>query len=579
MTVLWRMIRLVSHGGFRGLAAAAMLAATVAAANPQQVGHRFIEEARDVAAIRKALEAERPRVPPPATVSGVSVPHHMLAADLIARGIWAASSGRYTRVVILSPDHFRKLATPFGVTTGALDSVIGRSGSDAELSTALLGSAPLFSDIGTADGEHGVHSVVPFVHAVFPDVPIVAVTAAVGATPAEWRRAAELIGGLIGPETLVVQSTDYSHHLMQETAVLRDQETLAAIATRDPEAVVDLNQPAHFDSAAAQYVQAWLQRYRYDAVPVVVANRNSAQYVAVRGGTTSYVVTLFIKDPEHGARFRYPDQSVTWFGGDFLAGRGFTDILQDAAARSLIVREVRRRTGGGPLVVNLEGVMLDERPAGSSGSQLFMPSRLALPLLADLGVVGVSLANNHAWDLGEQGFEMTSGLLSAAGIQPLLHGETADLGEFRLLPLTFKRSYFHDHAVLRTDADIESICEVPAAPPLLVFAHWGSDYVDAPGDFERTALDTLSRCGVTALIGAHSHLASEAVDRVSGGALQSIFSLGNFLFDQKGQSVSGALVEVRVFAQGTVALRLVSIPNLYELGLKAIADDSKMQRP
>lgn len=574
MTLPERIVRSAAMQGLHVFLAVLLAVPVVIAASAQlsRAESQFMDEARNVAVIRKALETERPAMPPPASVSGVSVPHHMLAADLIARGIWAASSGRYTRIVLLAPDHFRRLKTPFGVTTAALESVIGRSEGDEAFAASLLGEHPLFSDIGTAEGEHGVHSVVPFVHAVFPDVPIVAVTTAVGATLADWKRAAELIGDLVGPETLVVQSTDYSHHLMLEDAVLRDQETLAVIATRDPDAAADLNQPAHLDSTAAQFIQTWLQRHRYGSQPIVVANRNSAEYVDARGGTTSYVVTVFTRNPESGSLFRYPDQSVVWFGGDFLAGRGFTDLLQDDAVRSMLVDEILRRTGGAPLIVNLEGVILDDRPAGAGPLQLSMPSRLALPLLSDLGVTGASLANNHAWDFGEEGLEATLEFLDAAGVKPLIHGEVADLGNVRLLPLTFRRSYFHDHAVLRTQAQVEEACRVEAAPPLVVLAHWGDDYVETPGAFEMETLGTLGRCGVTALIGAHSHRASPRVGIVSGGALQYMFSLGNLLFDQKGESVSSALVEMRVFGQGTMALRPVSLPNLYERALEAFAE-------
>ena len=44
-----------------------------------------------------------------------------------------------------------------------------------------------------------------------------------------------------------------------------------------------------------------------------------------------------------------------------------------------------------------------------------------------------------------------------------------------------------------------------------------------------------------------------------------VYSLGNFIFDQSSPRGSGALVELRVFKQGTVAARLVPIPNLFDL--------------
>lgn len=538
----------------------------LAAAGPAgaQPSSRFLEEAFDLKAIEAALDRERPAQAPPATVTGVSVPHHMLAADLIARGIWAASSGRYERVLILSPDHFRVLRTPFGVTTAGFESATGAAPGDSGLAHALLEHEALFSDIGAASSEHGVQSVVPFVHAVFPEAKIIAVTAAVSSKPADWEQAAALISGLIGPQTLVVQSTDYSHHLPHHLAVLRDQETLAIIATADPEASLVLDQPQHLDSRAAQFIQMRLQQRLFGAAPVVVANRNSSDYIPGAGGTTSYVVTVFTTDHASGGAFRYSDHDITFIGGDTLAGRGFTGLLQDTRLRRSIVDAVLDITHGAPLVLNLEGVMLEERPAGTSGSQLFMTERLTLPLLRDLNVSAVSLANNHAWDFGEQGLVAMRDSLSAAGVAPLQHGVVSDLGPFRVLPLSLKRSFFYDHPVIRSEGELAAACPEEARPPLIALPHWGEDYSSDHGPFEFSGLQTLAACGVSAVIGAHSHKASSAVGIAAGGAIQSVFSVGNFLFDQRGDKVSGALVEVRAFKQGTVALRLVPLPNLYE---------------
>lgn len=542
-------------------------------AGAQEADGRFMLESRDLATIEAALATERPAAPPPASVTGVTVPHHMLAADLIARGIWAASSGSYERVLIIAPDHFRTLSTPFGVTTAGFEPATGAVEPDPAFSQALLRHPALFSDTGTAAAEHGVHSVVPFVRAVFPQAKVVAVTASITSGIDAWEHAAGILAGLVGPETLIVQSTDYSHHLPRRIAVLRDQETLAAIASGNADAIAALHQPAHLDTLAAQFIQMRLQDAVYGAAPVIVANRNSADYAGNDDRTTSYVVTVFTNEPADGSAFQYPDHEIVWFAGDVLAGRGFTDLLQHEGARAAIVDPVLARTRGLPLIVNLEGVLLDDRPAGANTMQLSMTERLTIPLLRDLGVVAASLANNHAWDFGEAGLAETRSRLASAGIAPLEHGTVAEAGPFRVLPLTFKRSYFNRHPVISGLDGLAQACAPDAPPPLVVFAHWGDDYVDRPGAFEHAALATLAACGVTALIGAHSHKASFAVDAVAGGAMQSVFSLGNFVFDQRGDTVSSMLVEARTFVQGTVALRPVALPNLFEAALAARAGE------
>jgi poly-gamma-glutamate synthesis protein (capsule biosynthesis protein) len=181
-----------------------------------------------------------------------------------------------------------------------------------------------------------------------------------------------------------------------------------------------------------------------------------------------------------------------------------------------------------------------------------------------MNVVGASLANNHAWDFGELGAAETERLLRTAEITPLAHGVVADLGGVRILPLTFKRGYFADHEAIRTQEQLMRICAMDAVPPLIVFAHWGGEYVDRPGPFEVESAGTMATCGVSGLVGAHSHAASDIVERAGGGAFQYVFSLGNLVFDQRRDDVSGALAELRIFGQSTIALRLVPLPNLFE---------------
>jgi poly-gamma-glutamate synthesis protein (capsule biosynthesis protein) len=118
--------------------------------------------------------------------------------------------------------------------------------------------------------------------------------------------------------------------------------------------------------------------------------------------------------------------------------------------------------------------------------------------------------------------------------------------------------------VIREVAQLQSICVAPSASPLIVLPHWGADYSDVAATFENAMLDKMADCGVSAVIGAHSHRASTKIDLRASGGLQSIFSMGNLIFDQTGTDVSGSLVELRVFRQGTMALRIIPIPNFFE---------------
>src|SRR5690606_21482057 len=114
-------------------------------------------------------------------------------------------------------------------------------------------------------------------------------------------------------------------------------------------------------------------------------------------------------------------------------------------------------------------------------------------------------------------------------------------------------------------ADLDWVCALDAAPPLVAYVHWGPEYVTAAGEKERGIADALAQCGVSLIVGNHSHQAADSIEALRGGAVQTVYSLGNFIFDQTSPRGTGALLEVRAFEQGTIAARLIPIPNLFEL--------------
>jgi poly-gamma-glutamate synthesis protein (capsule biosynthesis protein) len=114
------------------------------------------------------------------------------------------------------------------------------------------------------------------------------------------------------------------------------------------------------------------------------------------------------------------------------------------------------------------------------------------------------------------------------------------------------------------------LCSKEARPPLIVFIHWGEEFASAAGSDEYSVASTLHSCGVSAIIGTHSHVASSSVEALQGGEYQMTFSLGNLLFDQRTAPSSGALVEMRIFELGTYTTRIVPIPNFFERGMRII---------
>jgi poly-gamma-glutamate synthesis protein (capsule biosynthesis protein) len=520
----------------------------------------------DAALFEHAIAAVAGEAPVRARLTGITVPHHLLAADLVARGVRAAAASRYRRIVLLAPDHFRGTTKPFATTARAFGTVFGPVEADAEAVAALLARDDLVEDSCLFSTEHGIHALLPFLRRAFPDAAIVPVAMSVRSRRAEWDALARLLLPLLNDDTLVVESTDFSHFLPQHMARTYDQQTLNVLAAGDLDAIAGLRQPQHADSVGALYVQTLLQARRHGAAPVVVANANSQDYAeAPARETTSYMVILYGPPQAIAAAGPYGPHGPYYIAGDTFFGRAMKLVLLDEDARARARAAVSTLTGGRPLIVNLEGVILPDVPGAIDHMTLAMPEALAVGMLKALGVVGVSLANNHAMDLGASGQAETRGALARAGIGVFGQGETLSLPGLDITGLSDLGANGDGKVDLLTPALLDRLMRPDARVPVVAFVHWGREYETQPSPRALALADAMRLRGVALIVGGHPHVASDGLTALAGGEALLAYSVGNFLFDQTAQRSSGAMIEIRPFAQGTLFARRIPLPHLFDL--------------
>ena len=520
----------------------------------------------DASLFTKAIEKVAQAEPSNVRLSGITVPHHLLADRLVALGFRSASAFRYKRIVILSPDHFRKAERLFATTTRGFETVLGPVPTDTDAARALLSASDLIEDSCLFDKDHGVRAMLPFIRHTFPEAKVVPVAMSIKSTRQDWDRLAEALEKIVDQDTLIVESTDFSHYLPQHVARGYDQQTLNVLAAGSLDQIAALRQPAHADSVGALYVQVKLQQRLFGAAPLVIANANSQAWSENETAeTTSYIVALFGR---FGAGFNSPAgeaSSITYLAGDTNFGRYMKTALLDEAARERVVTAVRDLTRGRPLVVNLEGVILPNVPEAIDDMTLAMPEDLAIPMLKALGVAGAGLANNHALDLGPSGLAETRRALLAAGIPSFAQGEMLALQSLDLVGLTDIDTNGSRQTDLITPELLDRLVQADAARPTVAFVHWGREYITQSSARETALADEMRLRAVPLVVGAHPHVTDGALTALSGGDTLVLHSLGNFLFDQNADRSSGALLELRVFAQGTVFARVISLPNLFEV--------------
>lgn len=173
--------------------------------------------------------------------------------------------------------------------------------------------------------------------------------------------------------------------------------------------------------------------------------------------------------------------------------------------------------------------------------------------LSVLGINVVSLANNHAWDLGKEGIEHTTRELDRLGIKYC--GAGRNLEEARkpaVITIKGKTVAF----IAYCDNKPGTCGYIPAAGAnspginvmteagimrdiaylkgkydyLFVMMHWGKEYYYYPTPEVNNLARKMIRAGVDGIIGSHSHQIQPVV-RYRGYPI--IYSLGNFFFPDR----------------------------------------------
>ncbi len=234
--------------------------------------------------------------------------------------------------------------------------------------------------------------------------------------------------------------------------------------------------------------------------------------------------------------------------GDVMLGRGLADLSNPFAAVRPWLRAADLTLG------NLECVIAEDTESSPPGA-LYAPPVVTVQL-RNAGFDLLSLANNHALDLGPQGLAETVARLEGAGIAPVGldpaplirqvgHVRLAFLA-FNAVPPFFETDVSPDRESLRWDPAraAEAVDMARAqADALIVSIHWGYEYETQVDPAQREAARILSEAGADLVLGHHPHVV-QGTDLVSGHFVA--YSLGNFVFDQQ-QGETGRGLALRAF--------------------------------
>lgn len=186
-----------------------------------------------IAELTARAKSSRVDLPADRPLKALIMPHagYVFSGLTAAHAVHALENHSFDTVVLLGPDH--RIGFSHGAVTlaTAYATPLGRVPVHPA-ARKLRNSSVLFSSMPQADRqEHSLEVVLPFLQTFLSDFDIVPVIFG----PTRIQECARALEPLLGPETLVVVSTDLSHDLSHDQARKRDRETIGMILDLQPE--------------------------------------------------------------------------------------------------------------------------------------------------------------------------------------------------------------------------------------------------------------------------------------------------------------------------------------------------------
>lgn len=305
------------------------------------------------------------------------------------------------------------------------------------------------------------------------------------------------------------------------------------------------------------------------------------------------------------------DSEITLlFGGDVLLSSHVLNAYDTAGGIHGVLDEGYRSAIGAAdfFMVNQEFPFSNRGKQAEDKEYTFRlpPERVAL--LQEMGIDGVTLANNHALDFGVEALLDSCETLDGAGIartgagadleaakQPVRIAdkgqEIAIIGATRVIPQSDWAAWKNHGGMLATYDPAILLGEIQSlkgsADYVVVYVHWGVEKEEMPKEYQRTLAQQYIDAGADLVVGSHPHVL-QGIEYYKGKPI--VYSLGNFVFGSSIPKTMLLEVKLTLKAEGAgsdtadagageiTAVTLRLIPGTSGLGYtKMLTDSARLQ--
>ncbi len=467
-------------------------------------------------------------------IAGI-IPHHLLAADLIAEFFHNVKQENFDSIILIGPNHFsaggKKIIssnldwqTPYGVLEYDQELAINLIDDSIEINNKAI------------QNDHAINSETAFIKKTFPDSLFLPLILKSDLSLEDARDFGKKLNNLVqNKNVLVLASVDFSHYKDSETAQVNDLKSINVIQNSLFDEVYNL------DIDSPPTISVLLEYANLNQAEFVFLNNSNSALLAGKPdleSTTSYLTSFFVKNFEEKMKVVESEEIKMLFFGDMMLDRHVGKKIKEKGLDYIFGKLDQENffSGYDLIAANLEGAVTnngDHRAPIKSYDFAFHPDLILG--LKKYNFNFFNLANNHIDDQGLRGIKETRenldklGIYYSGDINNIISKHSAKIIEINNTKIGML-GLCSLWGNLNKD-ELEKKIEYLASSSKFIIAniHWGEEYEQTSNKSQKSLAHFLIDSGVDVIIGHHPHVIQETEIYKDKPIF---YSLGNFVFDQ-----------------------------------------------
>jgi len=262
------------------------------------------------------------------------------------------------------------------------------------------------------------------------------------------------------------------------------------------------------------------------------------------------------------------------FLGDILLARNVEILMKNNGDKYPFAGVDFDSFSNNPLVFgNFEAAVPTKHTFTENGQLKFSVPEDNLPSLYRAGLTHLSLANNHTYDFGSNGYVNTINALDKQDIQSFGNPFSVNNFSYTIVNVNNKSiavvgiNFLHSAETSEITKLMEKLQKVTDFQ--IAYPHWGNEYELTSSFRQKEQAASLVKAGFDLIVGHHPHVVQEIeiIDKVPV-----IYSLGNYIFDQYFSSAVQTGLILQLSITDTPYVSLIPVTSLNRLSQPNLMD-------